>query len=214
MMGYFVEANRLGLSKDFFTNYLYVEGRNRHWIGLSSFYASGVRSQFDPLYSKALVSIPRLLDFESRKHNFMGLDLMKLYSPELLALPFDRPRISYLYEKSRGKIARKLFRQVNPKIHNFPQVKIIKPWPGPVDHITQLEIEIANKLGISSLLVFGVRKYGKLAIQLIGDSIELQQIYRFSSLSKCLNSGEPKTKSDFITLHRVISSLVLSNLIN
>lgn len=213
VMSYFTEAKQLGLSKDFFSNYLYVEGRNRHWIGLQSFYASGVRSQLDPLYSKALVSTPRLLDFESRKSNFLGLDLMKLFSPELLALPFDRPRVGWLYEKSRGKVAKKQFNGIIPKIHSYNQPIAVKPWPGAVDQITEHEIAIGRDLGLSSLLIFGVKKYSNIALNLIGDNAELQRVYRIDSLTQRWNSGSPKSKDDYLTLHRVISALVLANLI-
>jgi hypothetical protein len=167
----------------------------------------------DPLYSKALVSTPRLLDFESRKSNFLGLDLMKLFSPELLALPFDRPRVGWLYEKSRGKVAKKQFNGIIPKIHSYNQPIAVKPWPGAVDQITEHEIAIGRDLGLSSLLIFGVKKYSNIALNLIGDNAELQRVYRIDSLTQRWNSGSPKSKDDYLTLHRVISALVLANLI-
>ena len=210
---YVEEAAELELEDDFFTNYLYVEGRNRHWIGLQSYYASSVRSQFDPLYSKVMVAAPRLLDWEMRRSNFLGFDLMRSLSPELLEFPFDRPRIGYLYEKERGNILRREFTGKLPKLIQPSNSHQIKAWPGRVDQPDQRDSEIAKTLGLSSLVVHGVRTYGARALELISALDELQSIYRIERLVEKWNGGELASKSDFLLMNSVISTLFLSSLL-
>ncbi|MCO5132355.1 MAG: hypothetical protein M9932_17655 [Xanthobacteraceae bacterium] len=209
VLGYAAEASSLGLPKDFATNYIYVEGRNRHWIGLTSYYAAGLWSQFDPLYSQSLVSTPSLLDFEHRKANFIGFDLMRSFSSDLLEFPFDRPRVGWLYKKERGPISQRAFSGKWPEVVRGPTTEA-KPWPGKVDIVSEQDINISRVVGLSSLAIFGVRNYGTDAIKIVQDSDELRNIYRVENLSKRWNDGQPKTKEDFSVMNDLITTLALS----
>lgn len=206
-------AEELEIPVDAFTNYLYVEGRNRYWVGLQSFYGNRYRTQFDPLYSTRCVSTPLMLPFSQRKANFLGLDVMRKLASEISEYPFDREIISAEYEASRGAINRRSFTGKLPEILEVPlSVSNAKTWPGAVDAITSGDKELAKSLGISALLVAGVRKYGGASIALVQANPLLKNIYNVDSLNKVWDKGNLNDKSSFITLNNVISTLFHSGL--
>lgn len=203
------EAATLGLADDAFTNYLYVEGRNRYWFGLQSFYANRVRTQFDPLYSCHGVGLPLLLDFERRKDNFVGLDLMRSLNPDLLGYDFDRACISPRYEQERGAVKRLPFSGRLPLPVPVPKT-VSKPWPGPVDSISTADETDAKAMGMMPLVVAGVRRLAGRAIEEIAASPNLREVYEPERLAALWQRGAPSGKASFQALHGVLSTLLLS----
>ena len=211
---HYQDFSRLGLPSDYFTNYLYVEGRNRIFIGARSYYASAYRSQFDPIYSTHIVSMTAGLDFERRKANFVGLDLMRLLAPELLALPFDKAKIAPLYARERGPIESLEFNGNSPEIVELVDRSDYPiPWPGTHTVVSDEDAAAARSLRIPEIVAYGLRKYGPVALDVVASDPKLRAIYNPAGLQDLAGPVSSLTRDRALRLHGMISSLVLAELI-
>ena len=91
---------RAGLTPDAALDLLYV-ARNRMFVGNLTYDHNDFVRRIDPLYSLkgALFALTRPLDV--RKGNVIGFDLTARNTPDLLRLPFDSPRYTEDYLRSR-----------------------------------------------------------------------------------------------------------------
>jgi len=208
------EFRALGLADDYFTNYLYVEGRNRIFIGARSYYASAFRSQFDPIYSRFLVTLTAQLDFERRRANFVGLDLMKSLSPEMLSYKFDSEKISPFYLKERGAIERIILNSSEPSETNIGLYSdYMIRWPGEEVEISADDVNVSQSLRIPEIVAFGIRKYGPRALEMISSDSDLQTIYNPIGLGDLKGFSTTLGRERALRLHSVVSSLILSDVI-
>lgn len=115
---FIADSIKKGIRRDAVLDYMYVAKRNRYFVGLISNFQSNTSPRVDPLYSisgiRAALQLPR----RERVANITGLDLMRSFSEELAALPFDSERISPEYEAMRGTISRLQFNGSRPKMLN------------------------------------------------------------------------------------------------
>ena len=208
------EFLELDLSPDYFTNYLYAEGRNRIFIGARSYYAGAFRAQFDPIYSRYLLATTASLDFEKRKANFLGLDLMNsLYKP-LLEYQFDKNWVSELYTKERGAVRSRDFSQIPPRnveMERFSEDVI--PWPSDRSKVSEFDEQVSRRLRIPRVVAFGVRTLSGIALDTIESSDELQSIYNPNGIRALMKRLRALQRDDYLKVHRIISSLILSNAI-
>lgn len=100
------DATELGIRRDAILDYMYVNKRNRYYVGIISKYFSNVVPRVDPLYTLSGISLALKIPFQERQANIIGLDLMCSFYDELAQLPFDSDRVSG-YEKYRTNISRK-----------------------------------------------------------------------------------------------------------
>ena len=200
-----------GFEPDAVINYMYVEGRNRYWIGLHSYYGNFYRTQFDPLYSLQGISLPLSLEFDKRKSNFVGLDLMHFWAPTLLELPFDKKKVSDLYEKERRKVTTRQFSNASPEIIEFTEaLEPLKPWPGEVDKITApVSLEIAKSLNVTPFTYSGVVHYWPQVLDIIRNDNQMSQIYNVTNLEK-LNMATDDDFAAFTIKRNIISTAILS----
>lgn len=80
----------LGLRKDGIADYLYMRVRNRYFVGAQSREWSEIGSQFDPLYGLNGVGAASKLDFETRRSNVFGFDLLNLLQKDLINYPYAK----------------------------------------------------------------------------------------------------------------------------
>lgn len=205
----------MSLPTDYFTNYLYLEGRNRIFIGARSYYASSYRTQFDPLYSRHLASITAQLDFERRRANFVGLDLMRDLCPHLLSLPFDNEKITSAYIKERGPVEASSFSGASPNFVDLDNhVKSNIPWPGEASLISEDDVALARSLRIPEIVAYGVRVFGPKALDVISSTEEGRSIFNGDCLGDLNGPLEALTRERLMLLHGVISSLVLADMLS
>lgn len=97
------EGLELGFPEESILDYYYIAIRNRYFVGQISFFSSVFNSRFDPLYSCSIAIDSLFIPQLERNNNFLGLDLLREFNDELISLPFDTPRVTDIYQKSRGE---------------------------------------------------------------------------------------------------------------
>lgn len=140
-----LDGYEMGIKDEAILDYLYFRVRNRYFVGQISYYNSLANSRFDPLYSVNAVLGSLFQKQDIRKNNILGLLLLRKFSTELLALPFDYDRIPEYFEQHYGKVKRKNF-QNNFKFEEYkkdiPKVEVNKQRAKP----TKQHEERAKKL--------------------------------------------------------------------
>lgn len=125
-------------------DYLYLSIRNRYFVGQISTNYSNVNPRLDPLYSPIGSSYALRMDAESRSKNFLGLELMNMFNPELLSVPFEGREIPQEIKTKYDIDILDLDLLATPKLKEFPNYRltpnILSPKGAP-DHIKR-----ANKL--------------------------------------------------------------------
>lgn len=109
-------AINMGIRQDAILDYLYLAKRNRYYVGMISKYMSHLLPYVDPLYSLAGIRLALQQSLNERRANFIGLDLMNSFYPDLVSLPFSSERINNDYEQERGFIIRKQFNGNKPVV--------------------------------------------------------------------------------------------------
>lgn len=111
----FMSLTERGYRSDYIGDAHYQNYRNRYFVGQISVHWSHFGHRFDPLYSRHAVKLARMLPFQQRKSNIAGFDLMQSFAPELVTLPFDRPRFDGNFSTYRNPPSYKPFDRKTPK---------------------------------------------------------------------------------------------------
>lgn len=132
-----------GLSPDAALDFLFIQVRNRYFVSEITRVWNAVVHRFDPLYTLSGARLGLSLPAEVRRQNVVGLDLMRRWAPELMGLPFDRPKVSQGYQDLRGAVPRRQFsRPMARPRHDGRQVPV--PVGGRTD-LPQLTPDMAAR---------------------------------------------------------------------
>ncbi|MGP5342293.1 hypothetical protein ACTXML_16970 [Glutamicibacter arilaitensis] len=157
------------LGVDLYPNFLYLQLRNRYWIGQQSYWSSRIQVRFDPLYNIHLIAAAHKLDFWRRKANFVGLDAMKGLSQNLMAYPwFEGDRVTNMYRKEKFNPPSAEFDTGAVRIVEnplAPPYEVISELPR--DNYTSEDYEISKSLNIPVSTSFGIRIWGKKVKELL-----------------------------------------------
>lgn len=204
----------LGLPGDYFTNYFYIEKRNRLFIGARSYYASQYRSQFDPLYSSILGWLPAKLNFWHRRENFVGLDAMQYLQPDLMRLPFDKEKIGRLYSEARGKVEPLAYSGDEPSVFDLADQSVYRTeFHGDATEITDSIATAAKKLRIPEIVAHGIVNFWPKAVEAaqcdeaVGSVLSRQNIAAGNEDLSAMN------REQALKMHKIISALVVSDVI-
>lgn len=205
---------KLGLPDDYFTNWFYIEKRNRLFIGARTYYSNHYRSQFDPIYSTHLAWLPAKIDFYRRKSNFVGIDAMISMSPLLASMPFDNEKIGPLYRQSRSVPEPEDFNGKPPKDvrlqTNLPETM---QWPGEPIEISDSAVEIAKNLRIPKIVAHGIQTMAPRVLERIGDDPRLREILNVDNLGYMKRPLDDLTPERAKLIHKVLSAIVLADVI-
>lgn len=91
-----------GVREDARLDFVYMNRRNRYYVGEISRSLSPFAARFDPLYSLAGASLGLRVDGTMRQANVIGMDLIERMYPGLSLLPFDTDRFTGAYSDLRG----------------------------------------------------------------------------------------------------------------
>lgn len=91
----------LGVAPRNVADYFYLSVRNRYWVGLQSRTWSEFGARFDPLYSLGAIAAAARHEFQQRRSNLVGFDLMARFDPKLLRYPFKSPVFDGVYAEHR-----------------------------------------------------------------------------------------------------------------
>lgn len=96
------EGLDLGVRADAIPDYLFMRVRNRYFVGNQSREWSGIGSQFDTLYGLGGLSATYKLDFDQRRSNVFGFDLLNMLNPDLIRYPYAKTAFNWRYKKLRA----------------------------------------------------------------------------------------------------------------
>lgn len=102
-------AEERGLSRDAALDFLFIQVRNRYFVSEITRVWNAHVHRFDPLYTLSGARLALSLPAEVRRHNVVGLDLMRRWAPDLMGFPFDRPKVSQGYRDLRGAVPPRQF---------------------------------------------------------------------------------------------------------
>lgn len=91
-----------GVREDASLDFVYMNRRNRYYVGEISRSLSAFSTRLDPLYSLSGASLGLRVDGQMRQANVIGMDLMERMTPGLSSLPFDTDRFTGAYGDLRG----------------------------------------------------------------------------------------------------------------
>lgn len=208
------QFKELDLPDDYFTNWFYIEKRNRLFIGARTFYSNHYRSQFDPIYSSHLAWLPTKLDFYKRKSNFIGLDAMITMNPILASLPFDSDKISRLYKQERQVADATEFNGRKPQEVSLPSsLSETMQWPGEPASISEEATKVAKDLRIPEIVAHGLHTIAPIALEKIESDANLQKVLNINNLRDMRSPLDSLTRERAQLLHKVLSALVLADVV-
>lgn len=106
-------------------DYLYLSIRNRYFVGQISTNYSNVNPRLDPLYSPIGSSYALRMDAESRSKNFLGLELMNMFNPKLLNIPFEGRKIPEDFRVKHDINVLDLNLLASPQVREFPNLRLV-----------------------------------------------------------------------------------------
>ncbi|WP_178377974.1 hypothetical protein, partial [Psychrobacter sp. Rd 27.2] len=106
-------------------DYLYLSVRNRYFVGQISTNYSNVNPRLDPLYSPIGSSYALRMDAESRSKNFLGLELMNMFNPKLLTIPFEGRKIPEEFKAKHNINVSDLDLSSSPQVREFPNLRLV-----------------------------------------------------------------------------------------
>ncbi|NKX55349.1 hypothetical protein HGG74_12520 [Arthrobacter sp. E918] len=95
------EGLELGVRSDAIPDYLFMRVRNRYFVGNQSREWSSIGSQFDPLYGMGGLSATYKLDFDTRRSNVFGFDLLNMLDENLIRYPYAKNAFDWKYKRLR-----------------------------------------------------------------------------------------------------------------
>ncbi|MGO4120512.1 hypothetical protein [Arthrobacter sp. YAF16] len=138
-----------GVRPDARLDFVYMNRRNRYYVGEISRSVSAVAARFDPLYSPAGASLGLRIDGKMRHANVIGMDLIERMSPGLSLLPFDTDRFAGAYSDLRGVPGRKPFKSSERPIYddakkmqpdNASSLSSVRPSPADIERAVALRM--------------------------------------------------------------------------
>ncbi|TDM34390.1 hypothetical protein [Macrococcoides canis] len=201
-----IEYKSLGLPSDSILDYFHISIQNRYHFGNYVSNTNKVLPRFDPLYNIHAMFISLFLPRNIRKQNIIGLRVMHALYKEMLELPFDKEKITPLYEEMYGKVNKKSFS--NQYTYKTKNVK----YTGTNNRqSTQLQknIDTANKLGVNYWQVTEMEN-AREGVKNIIDSIpnEIKDMYLNTQYINEILNNPFKDRSNLRMLHNLYSSLL------
>ncbi|MBM7848885.1 hypothetical protein [Arthrobacter roseus] len=203
-------AKMLGIRDEAVLDYLYLNTRNRYYVGeISRLWSSDV-ARFDPLYTLSGPATALSMDVVSRAANVLGFDLMIKLNPHLASLPFDTPRYSDEYVALQGiPVLNDFDVRGSPKYDNR---KVVAPEGSPgaaFPRATEAQVEKATKLRASVQQVAGlgvVREQCREMLQGIGRQ-RLEENFNYKILMR-LMTAELNNRRHIRTVYNIYTSLL------
>lgn len=158
-----------GVRADAIPDYLFMRVRNRYFVGNQSREWSGLGSQFDPLYGLGGLSATYKLDYDTRRSNVFGFDLLNLLNTELIRYPYAKVAFDWKYKRIRDLPDMLEFdASASPRIEPRPNTRTARRSGGQLLTPTDAQIARANQLKIPANRVAQVEA----ATPLLGSMID------------------------------------------
>ncbi|WP_404321139.1 hypothetical protein [Arthrobacter luteolus] len=147
-------ASIVGVRDDALMDFVYLNRRNRYYVGEISRSVSEFSARVDPLYSVAGASFGLRTEGRLRNANVIGVDLIERFTPGLAHLPFDSDKLGGIYAAVRGPQKVNTFSRGGVPSYDAP-AKVTPLNGGNVKaaRLSATDIQRANELRMSPRLM-------------------------------------------------------------
>lgn len=204
-----LEFKSMGLPSESILDYFHISIQNRYHFGNYISNTNKVLPRFDPLYNIHAMFISLFLPRNIRQQNIIGLRVMHELYKEMIELPFDKPKITPLYEEMYGVVNKKTFS--NQYIYKTNNIK----YTGTNNRQTtqlQKNIDMANKLGVNYWQVAEMEN-AKEGVMNIIDTIpkSIKDMYLNTEYINEILKNPFKDRSTLRMLHNLYTNLLSLN---
>lgn len=148
-------------------DYLYLSIRNRYFVGQISTNYSNVNPRLDPLYSPISSSYALRMDARSRSKNILGLELMYMFNPKLLTVPFEGREIPERFRSKYNIKVVDLNLSASPKTKDFKNFRLASDSSQP--KAMPEHIKHANKINAPLWQVVAMKDTQSKLLRLLND---------------------------------------------
>lgn len=203
-------AIELGVRQDAQLDYVYMNRRNRYYVGEISRANLPFASRFDPLYSITAASLGLSLDGRSRDANVLGMDLMERLVGGISTFPFDYDRFSDQYIQLRGRPALRSFTGGGtPKFDSFNPARPTNANKVAVLRATEADIRRAHQLRMPPRLIAQHSEVTSGLKEIIAGipKSEFQSVFNLRAVNQLLDK-EPSHRLHYRTASSLYASLL------
>ncbi|WP_146112872.1 hypothetical protein [Arthrobacter sp. MYb214] len=205
------KGRKLGVAEDDLPDFLYLQIRNRYFVGVITSNWNRYINRFDPLYSPSGIKLAFKLGLKKRMDNLIGFELMKRMCEPLLSVPFDSIKFGESVTSKHGYTQPISYNHVRPK---FDDASSSKPLPInsgvlAIPKTTKEDVEYAKKIKSRASQIAG-RAHARQAVSLVirtRDQVELAKIFNLNEID-ILVKRPANTRVRIRTLYALLSSFL------
>ncbi|MCV9994105.1 hypothetical protein OIU93_07300 [Paeniglutamicibacter sp. ZC-3] len=204
------KGRKLGVKEDDLSDFLYLQLRNRYFVGIITSNWNRLVNRFDPLYSPSGVKLAFKLSLQERMDNIVGYDLMHILCPELLDVPFDSKKFGDSVTRERGYSDPVDYNFVRPKFDKRakPVVDAIDTRVLPIPAVTQDDIAYAKKINARASQIAGRAHVRDVVNRILRRYTSAELATRFNSEELALLRMRPaNTRIRIRTLYSLFGAL-------
>lgn len=204
------KARALGVKESDLGDFLYLQIRNRYFVGIITSNWNRFINRFDPLYSPSAIKLAFKIPLEQRADNLIGYELMRMMAPELLEVPFDSEKFGpsvfdkYAYESPIN------YKFVRPRYSNKEnrEIQLFDSGTLNIPATNKDDVEYARKIKANATQVAG-RAHVRDALNRVLRNYtnhELSQVFNLAELES-LRRRPANTRVRIRTLYALFSGL-------
>lgn len=205
------EGVEMGIRADAIPDYLYMRVRNRYFVGTQSREWSSIGSQFDTLYGLSSLSATYRLDFDTRRSNVFGFDLLQMFDKDLIRYPYAKTTpFNWKYQRLRGLPETLEFDAATVPRFDSRQGRVgVRRNGTNIAGPTQRQIDLANRMNLPSTRIAQMELAAPLLLPMI-DQIrdlapEFSDVFNMELLTSKL-SGQVESPADVNLILTMYSS--------
>lgn len=151
------KGRSLGVKEEDLPDYLYLQLRNRYFVGIITSNWNRFINRFDSLYSPSGIKLAFKIALNERSDNIIGYDLMNKFCPALLEVPFDSAKFGTNVLDRRGYVAPQSYNFVRPKYDERVNLsaRTIDTRVLNIPATTQNDVEYAKKINARASQIAG-----------------------------------------------------------
>ncbi|WP_417368045.1 hypothetical protein [Glutamicibacter arilaitensis] len=201
----------LGIAEEDLPDFLYLQIRNRYFVGFITTNWNRYINRFDPLYSPSGVKLAFKLGLQERIDNLIGFELMKKMCEPLLSVPFDSKKFGESVTNKHGYTQPVSYNHVRPKFDDS-----VSSMPLPIDsgvltvpRATQDDVQYAKKINSRASQVAG-RAHARDAVSQVIRVLSRNELAKIFNLEEIdmLVKRPANTRVRIRTLYALLSSFL------
>ncbi|WP_088743894.1 hypothetical protein [Cobetia sp. QF-1] len=207
---YIEEKQKEGFPLGVALDLMYVEQRNRYFVGNIATLFSRKTARFDPLYSVNAVKAALCLDDGKRQDNYLGYELMREIGEKVLKVEFNENKFGKSVYEMYSEAGKKTVPLSRPKSFIYQEMcRVTKP-SRPTGYKDE-EMYLAKKLKATPWQVNNYSGVKKKCIELINNKSlpdDFGGVLNISYIEKLCNEVAPKNRVELRALYSIYSVLI------